>query len=95
MTVESFDQLAIFSTVAQERSFTRATAKLGMSQPALSRAMRQLEERLGDRLLAVHHAKRFSHGSGRTPAVPASGGVGCALLPKPFHFRFQSPLPVW
>jgi len=52
MTAESYDQLAIFSVVAQERSFTRAAAKLGMSQPALSRAMRQLEERLGVRLLA-------------------------------------------
>ncbi|UUY06912.1 LysR family transcriptional regulator [Pseudomonas sp. J452] len=52
MTTESYDQLAIFAAVAQERSFTRAAAKLGMSQPALSRAMRQLEERLGVRLLA-------------------------------------------
>lgn len=52
MTVERYDQLAIFSAVAQERSFTRAAARLGMSQPALSRAMRQLEERLGVRLLA-------------------------------------------
>lgn len=52
MTLESYDQLAIFSAVAQERSFTRAAARLGMSQPALSRAMRQLEERLGVRLLA-------------------------------------------
>jgi DNA-binding transcriptional LysR family regulator len=52
MTTESYDQLAIFSVVAKERSFTRAAAKLGMSQPALSRAMRQLEERLGVRLLA-------------------------------------------
>ena len=52
MTTESYDQLAIFSAVAQERSFTRAAARLGMSQPALSRAMRQLEERLGVRLLS-------------------------------------------
>jgi len=52
MTTERYDQLAIFSIVAQERSFTRAAAKLGMSQPALSRAMRQLEERLGVRLLS-------------------------------------------
>ena len=52
MTVESYDQLAIFAVVAQERSFTRAAARLGMSQPALSRAMRQLEEHLGVRLLA-------------------------------------------
>src|SRR5688572_25494965 len=52
MTTERYDQLAIFSAVAQERSFTRAAAKLGMSQPALSRAMRQLEDRLGVRLLS-------------------------------------------
>lgn len=52
MSIEGYDQLAIFSVVARERSFTRAAAKLGMSQPALSRAMRQLEERLGVRLLA-------------------------------------------
>ncbi len=52
MTIESYDQLAIFAAVSQERSFTRAAARLGMSQPALSRAMRQLEERLGVRLLA-------------------------------------------
>ena len=52
MTTERYEQLAIFSVVARERSFTRAAAKLGMSQPALSRAMRQLEERLGVRLLS-------------------------------------------
>ncbi|WP_137806389.1 LysR family transcriptional regulator [Pseudomonas sp. G(2018)] len=52
MTAESYDQLAIFAAVAQERSFTRAAARLGMSQPALSRAMRQLEDRLGVRLLS-------------------------------------------
>lgn len=52
MTTERYDQLALFAIVAQERSFTRAAARLGMSQPALSRAMRPLEERLGVRLLA-------------------------------------------
>ena len=52
MSIEGYEQLAMFSIVARERSFTRAAAKLGMSQPALSRAMRQLEERLGIRLLA-------------------------------------------
>lgn len=52
MSTESYDHLAIFSVVARERSFTRAAAKLGISQPALSRTMRQLEERLGVRLLA-------------------------------------------
>lgn len=52
MSVENYDQLAMFALVARERSFTRAAAQLGMSQPALSRSMRQLEERLGVRLLA-------------------------------------------
>lgn len=52
MGIENYDQLAMFSLVARERSFTRAAAQLGMSQPALSRSMRQLEERLGIRLLA-------------------------------------------
>ena len=52
MPAGNYDHLATFSVVARERSFTRAAAKLGMSQPALSRAMRNLEERLGVRLLA-------------------------------------------
>jgi len=44
--------LIAFLAVARERSFTRAAAKLGLSQSTLSHAMRQLEERLGVRLLA-------------------------------------------
>lgn len=52
MAIENYDLLATFAVVARERSFTRAAVKLGMSQPALSRAMRSLEEHLGVRLLA-------------------------------------------
>jgi DNA-binding transcriptional LysR family regulator len=37
--------------VARERSFTRAAAKLGMTQSALSQIIRSLEERIGVRLL--------------------------------------------
>jgi DNA-binding transcriptional LysR family regulator len=43
--------LTAFLTVADERSFTRAAAKLGTSQSALSHTVRCLEERLGLRLL--------------------------------------------
>src|SRR5215218_2758567 len=46
------DDLRAFVTVARERSFTKAAAKLGVSQSALSHTMRQLEERLGVRLLS-------------------------------------------
>lgn len=48
----SLDDLSAFVAVARERSFTRAAAKLGVSQSALSQTGRQLETRLGVRLLA-------------------------------------------
>lgn len=52
MNRTSLDDLAIFAAVARARSFTRAAAELGVSQSALSHAMRGLEQRLGLRLLA-------------------------------------------
>jgi len=45
-------ELAAFAIVADERSFTRAAARLGISQSALSHSMRGLEKRLGLQLLA-------------------------------------------
>jgi DNA-binding transcriptional LysR family regulator len=45
------DDLLAFLAVARERSFTKAAAKLGVSQSALSHTMRELEARLGIRLL--------------------------------------------
>src|SRR5262252_7281036 len=47
----SLDQLVAFVAVARQRSFTAAAAKLGVSQSALSHTIRELEERLGVRLL--------------------------------------------
>ncbi len=49
--MENFNDLASFAVVARERSFTRAAAKLGVSPSALSQTIRNLEERLGLRLL--------------------------------------------
>lgn len=51
MRREELGSLAMFLAVADERSFTRAAAKLGISQSALSHSMRRLEARLGLRLL--------------------------------------------
>jgi DNA-binding transcriptional LysR family regulator len=45
------DDLLAFLAVATERSFTKAAAKLGVSQSALSHTIRELEARLGVRLL--------------------------------------------
>jgi DNA-binding transcriptional LysR family regulator len=49
--MENLNDLAVFAAVARERSFTRAAAQLGVSPSALSQTIRNLEERLGIRLL--------------------------------------------
>jgi DNA-binding transcriptional LysR family regulator len=51
MPKESFNDLAALVVVARERSFTKAAAKLAVSQSALSQTIRSLETRLGVRLL--------------------------------------------
>ncbi|WFU22073.1 LysR family transcriptional regulator [Bradyrhizobium sp. CB1717] len=51
MNRDDAGDLLAFLAVARERSFTRAAAKLGMTQSALSQIIRNLEERLGMRLL--------------------------------------------
>lgn len=52
MLRDNLNDLLAFVTVARERSFTRAAARLGVSQSALSHAMRGLESRLGISLLS-------------------------------------------
>jgi DNA-binding transcriptional LysR family regulator len=47
----NLNSLVAFLAVARERSFTRAAAQLGVSQSALSQTLRELEGRLGLRLL--------------------------------------------
>lgn len=47
---DDLPDLAVFATVAEERSFTRAAARLGVSQSALSHKIRSLEKRLGSTL---------------------------------------------
>ncbi|MGA3092888.1 MAG: LysR family transcriptional regulator [Terriglobales bacterium] len=61
-------ELSAFATVAEERSFTRAAIRLGISQSALSHSMRGLEKRLGLQLLA------------RTTRSVSATAAGTALL---------------
>src|SRR6187401_2194220 len=52
MAREDLSDVLAFLAVARQRSFTRAAVKLGVSQSALSHTIRELEERLGVRLLS-------------------------------------------
>src|SRR5919108_2566287 len=47
----NLNDLLAFVAVGRERSFTKAAAKLGVSQSALSHTIRELEARVGVRLL--------------------------------------------
>lgn len=51
MARTDLNQLTWFQTVAEEQSFTKAAAKLGVAQSTLSHAIKQLETRMGIRLL--------------------------------------------
>jgi DNA-binding transcriptional LysR family regulator len=52
MVRDELSTLSAFLAVAEDRSFTRAARRLGVSPSALSHAIRGLEERIGVRLLA-------------------------------------------
>lgn len=52
MKREDLSDLAAFLAVAEEQSFTRGAARLGLSQATLSQTISNLEQRLGVRLLA-------------------------------------------
>jgi DNA-binding transcriptional LysR family regulator len=47
----TFEDLRVFCTVATERSFSRAARKLRRTQPAVSQAIRRLEQAAGERLI--------------------------------------------
>lgn len=51
MRIDQLNDLAVFRVVAVERSFTRAAARLGVTQSALSQTVKRLEAELGVKLL--------------------------------------------
>ena len=59
----NWDDIRIFSTIAEEGSFRRAALKLNLGHTTLSRRIEALEEKLGTRLL-----NRQSRGLTLTPA---------------------------
>jgi len=52
MAADDLSSLSTFLTVAEERSFTKAAKRLGITPSAFTHAMRDLEEEIGVRLLS-------------------------------------------
>ena len=69
----NLDDLLAFLAVGRERSFTKAAAKLGMSQSSLSHTIRELEARLGVRLLTRTTRSVAPTQTGRTPTSGQCG----------------------
>ncbi|MGW0537347.1 LysR family transcriptional regulator [Streptomyces sp. NPDC003032] len=83
MTIE-LRHLRAFLAIAEEGNVTRAAVRLNLSQPALSRTLRQLEDHLGARLVdrSTHHLELTSEGrTFRDKAAAALSAVETALDP--------------
>lgn len=83
MTME-LRHLRAFLAIAEEGGITRAAARLHISQPALSRTLRALEEHLGVRLVdrSTHHLRLTDPGQAfRVRAAAAVAAVDAALDP--------------
>jgi DNA-binding transcriptional LysR family regulator len=83
MLRETLGDLSIFLTVADERSFTRAAARLGTSQSAVSHSVRRLEAQLGIKLLSrtTRSVSVTEAGADLLHALrPALGDIGAKLV---------------
>jgi DNA-binding transcriptional LysR family regulator len=74
-------QLRIFVCVVQERSFSRAAEKLLRTQPAISIAMRRLEEEVGEQLIDR---------AGRTLNVTEAGAVLLTYAQRMLHLHDEA-----
>lgn len=82
MNKDDWGNLAAFAVIAEERSFTRAATRLGVTASALSHSMRVLEERLRVRLLARTTRNVSTTDAGERLLArlrPALGDIGEAL----------------
>src|SRR6476660_7319198 len=82
MQLDDLNVLAAFLAVAEERSFTRAAKRVGVSRSALSHAVRGLEERIGVRLLSRTTRSVAPTDAGQqliSRLRPALGDVGSVL----------------
>src|SRR2546423_15569152 len=91
--------LTRFLAVAQERSFSRAAAKVHRTQPAVSQAVRRLEDDLGEQLFdrssktgtlteAGHMLQNYGQ---RLPRLAPQNETAAPDLPAPP----RGPAPLW
>src|SRR5512132_3762020 len=91
-------ELQVFLTVAAERSFSRAAKKLHRTQPAVSQAIKRLEDELGERLFdrSSRHGALTEAGlllqqyAGRV-AIGANEAAVHSLLPAIQRFAASHP----
>src|SRR6266513_1296066 len=91
MRRETFSDLLAFLAVAQDRSFTKAAAKLGVSRSALSHTLRGLEARLGLRLLARTTRSVSVTAAGTIRITAHEHALNTILLPALSKFLPQYP----
>src|SRR6266568_2972187 len=96
MQRENVNDLLAFLAVARDKSFTKAAAKLGVSQSALSHTIRGLEALLGLRLLtrttrSLIWTQVFSPGCSRTGALRIRATTSTTRADASPHRR----LPCW
>src|SRR6516164_9302128 len=102
MKGDDLSDLTVFLTVAEERSFTRAGKRLGVSPSAISHAMRNLEEQIGVRLLSRTTRSVASTPAGEQLLARASGrhrhtpraGAGQRAQGSPLRASAPSPAQI-
>src|SRR5215470_9840358 len=86
----TLEDLRVFATVAAERSFSRAARKLRRTQPAVSQAIRRLEESSGERLVDRSSRDGTLTDAGRVLLGANEGGVH-GILPLIAAFQKEYP----
>ncbi|CAJ0997789.1 LysR family transcriptional regulator [Sodalis praecaptivus] len=89
--------LRYFVEVIRQQSFTRAAAKLYVTQPTISKMLKHLEEELDCRLIVREGRALKMTDSGQWDFLAAmvAAGIGLAVLPEPLCRRLDSQRLLW
>lgn len=89
----TLQQLRYLTAVADEGSLTQAAARLGVTQPVLSRALAQLQQELGTALLKRSDRKLILTAEGEAALIPARRAVAAVQdVQRSALLKRQAPL---